>query len=90
MINARISKLQAYINSTDWYVIRYADTGQAILLDVRADRQAGGTGEIDALREELGEVGNVGKVRNFPYTTHLGLNPIARKGADFICSIRRF
>lgn len=51
-IEARIAELQAYLNSTDWYVIRYADTGQAIPVDVRADRQEA-RAEIDALREEL-------------------------------------
>lgn len=52
VINARIAELQAYLNSTDWYVIRYADTGQAIPVDVRADRQEA-RAEIDALRVEL-------------------------------------
>lgn len=68
MINIRIDELKAYLNSTDWYVIRYADTGQAIPVDVRVDRQEA-RAEIDALREELGVVGSVRKIRNFPYTT---------------------
>lgn len=51
-IEARIDELQAYLNSTDWYVIRYADTGQAIPVDVRADRQEA-RAEIDALRLDL-------------------------------------
>lgn len=52
VIKARVNELQAYLNSTDWYVIRYADTGQAMPVDVRADRQEA-RAEIDALRSEL-------------------------------------
>ena len=51
-IEALIAERQAYLDSTDWYVIRYVDTGVAIPVDVRADRQEA-RAEIDALREEL-------------------------------------
>lgn len=51
-IEAQIAERQDYLDSTDWYVIRYADTGQAIPVDVRADRQEA-RAEIDALRLEL-------------------------------------
>ena len=51
-IQARIDELQTYLVETDWYVIRYADTGVAIPVDVRADRQEARV-EIETLREEL-------------------------------------
>lgn len=51
-IQARIDELQTYLNETDWYVIRYADTGVPIPVDVRADRQEA-RAEIEALREQL-------------------------------------
>lgn len=38
--DARIAELQVYLADTDWYVVRYADTGEAIPEDVKAKRQA--------------------------------------------------
>lgn len=46
---ARISELQAYLDSTDWYVVRYADTGEPVPDDVRAKRQSARE-EISTLR----------------------------------------
>lgn len=40
LAKARIAELQAYLAETDWYVVRYADTGEAIPEDVKAKRQA--------------------------------------------------
>jgi hypothetical protein len=51
-IEAQIAERQAFLDSTDWYVIRYVDTGVAIPVDVRADRQEA-RAEIEALRNEL-------------------------------------
>lgn len=46
---SRISELQSYLDSTDWYVVRYADTGEAMPADVKAQRQAARE-EISTLR----------------------------------------
>lgn len=46
---AHISELQSYLDSTDWYVVRYADTGEAIPANVKAQRQAARE-EISTLR----------------------------------------
>lgn len=52
---ARLSELQSYLDSTDWYCARYVDIGVEILADVKAQRQAARE-EITALREELAEL----------------------------------
>ena len=38
-LQAELDSLQEYLKSTDWYAIRYADTGEAIPGDVKAKRQ---------------------------------------------------
>ena len=38
--DARMAELQAYLADTDWYVVRYADTGEPVPDDVKAKRQA--------------------------------------------------
>jgi hypothetical protein len=48
----RISELETYLNSTDWYAVRYAETGVAIPDDIKTARQAA-RDEISALREQL-------------------------------------
>lgn len=46
----RISELEAYLNSTDWYAVRYAETGVEIPADVKTARQEA-RDEISTLRE---------------------------------------
>lgn len=46
----RISELEYYLNSTDWYAVRYAETGVEIPADIKTARQAA-RDEISALRE---------------------------------------
>ena len=36
----RISELETYLNSTDWYATRYAETGVEIPDDIKTARQA--------------------------------------------------
>ena len=48
----RISELENYLNSTDWYAVRYAETGVEIPDDIKTARQAA-RDEISALREQL-------------------------------------
>ena len=48
----RISELETYLNSTDWYAARYAETGVEIPIDIKTARQAARE-EISALREQL-------------------------------------
>lgn len=48
----RISELESYLNSTDWYVVRRIDTGVEIPPDVDVARQAA-RDEISTLRERL-------------------------------------
>jgi len=48
----RISELETYLNATDWYAVRYAETGVAIPDDIKTARQAA-RDEISALREQL-------------------------------------
>jgi hypothetical protein len=48
----RISELETYLNSTDWYAVRYAETGVEIPVDIKTARQAA-RDEISALREQL-------------------------------------
>ena len=38
-LQAELDSLQEYLKSTDWYAIRYADTGDIIPDDVKAKRQ---------------------------------------------------
>lgn len=49
----RISELESYLNSTDWYAVRYAETGVEIPADIKTARQAARE-EISALRELTG------------------------------------
>jgi hypothetical protein len=48
----RISELESYLNSTDWYAVRYAETGVEIPDDIKTARQAA-RDEISALREQI-------------------------------------
>ena len=48
----RINELESYLNSTDWYAVRYAETGVAIPDDIKTARQAA-RDEISALREQI-------------------------------------
>lgn len=47
----RIAELQEYLNSTDWYVARYSETGVEIPEEVKAERQKA--------REEISELRGV-------------------------------
>ena len=51
----RINVLQKYLDDTDWYVARYAETGVEIPADVKAKRQAARE-KIDELRAEIEEL----------------------------------
>lgn len=51
-IEVSISELQIYLANTDWYAVRYAETGVMIPEDIRERRQSSRE-EIDALRLEL-------------------------------------
>lgn len=51
-IEARIAELQEYLRSTDWYAIRFADSGVEIPSSVKQARQKA-RDEIDTLRAEL-------------------------------------
>lgn len=46
----KIDKLQEYLNSTDWYVTRFAETGVEIPEDVK-EKRAEARKEIDRLRK---------------------------------------
>ncbi len=48
----RIRELEGYLASTDWYAVRYAETGVEIPQDVRSQRQSARE-EISRLREEI-------------------------------------
>jgi hypothetical protein len=48
----RISELETYLNSTDWYAVRYAETGVEIPVDIKTERQAARE-EISTLREQI-------------------------------------
>ena len=52
LIELRISELESYLNSTDWYAVRYAETGVEIPVDIKTARRAARE-EISALREQL-------------------------------------
>lgn len=45
----RIDELQKYLDETDWYAVRFAETGVAVPEDVKAERQAARE-EISRLR----------------------------------------
>ena len=47
----RISELETYLNTTDWYAARYAETGVEIPVDIKTARQAA-RDEISTLREQ--------------------------------------
>ena len=48
----RINVLQKYLDDTDWYVARYAETGVEIPADIKAKRQVARE-KIDELRAEI-------------------------------------
>jgi hypothetical protein len=48
----RISELESYLNTTDWYAVRYAETGVEIPDDIKTARQAARE-EISTLREQI-------------------------------------
>ena len=48
----RISELETYLSSTDWYAVRYAETGVEIPEDIKTARQAARE-EISTLREQI-------------------------------------
>lgn len=48
----QIIALQKFLNDTDWYVARYAETGVEIPADIKAKRQAARE-KIDELRAEI-------------------------------------
>ena len=50
--DARITELQTYLSSTDWYAIRYADSGEPMPEEVRAKR-AEARLEISQLRGSM-------------------------------------
>ena len=50
--NNRIMELENYLNSTDWYAVRYTETGVEIPGDVRQQRQSARE-EISSLREQI-------------------------------------
>lgn len=47
----RIDELQNYLNATDWYAVRFAETGVAVPDEIKAERQAARE-EISRLRED--------------------------------------
>ena len=48
----KIMKLESYLSSTDWYAVRYAETGVEIPQDIRTQRQSARE-EISYLREDI-------------------------------------
>lgn len=52
----RIAELQNYLDATDWYAVRFAETGVAVPDAVKAERQAARE-EISRLRENGGDNG---------------------------------
>ena len=54
IIEEELNEQQNILSSTDWYAIRYADSGVEIPPDVKAKRQAARE-RIDELREALAE-----------------------------------
>lgn len=47
----KISELEQFLSETDWYAIRYADTGEEIPAEIKKNRQDARE-EISRLREE--------------------------------------
>ena len=52
IIEEELNEQQNILSSTDWYAIRYADSGVEIPADIKAKRQAARE-KIDELRAEL-------------------------------------
>lgn len=50
--SARISELSHYLEDTDWYAIRFADTGEPIPAEIKTKRQEARE-EISELREKV-------------------------------------
>lgn len=48
----RIAELQKYLDETDWYAVRFAETGVEIPDEIKAERQAARE-EISRLRSEV-------------------------------------
>lgn len=48
----KISELERYLSQTDWYAIRFADTGEAIPTEIKQKRQDA-RDEISRLREQV-------------------------------------
>lgn len=46
----RITELESYLSQTDWYAVRYAETGVEIPLEIRQQRQSA-RDEISELKE---------------------------------------
>ena len=46
----RIAELQNYLNATDWYAVRFAETGVEIPGEIKAERQSARE-EISRLRD---------------------------------------
>ena len=46
----RINELESYLKSTDWYAIRYADSGVEVPAEIKKERQSARE-EISVLRE---------------------------------------
>ena len=51
LIEARIKELENFLSETDWYAIRFADTGEPMPADIKQQRQDA-RDEISRLREE--------------------------------------
>ena len=49
---ARIKELEFFLSSTDWYVVRFADTGEPVPSEIKQQRQDA-RDEISRLREDL-------------------------------------
>lgn len=57
IVQNRIMELESYLSYSDWYTVRYAETGVEIPAEIRQQRQSARE-EISRLREEL-EINNV-------------------------------
>lgn len=55
ILREELSEQQNILSSTDWYAIRYADSGVEIPADIKAKRQAARE-RIDEIRAELKEL----------------------------------
>lgn len=64
IINAeRIAELQSYLNETDWYAVRFAETGAEIPEDIKTARQSARE-EISHLRGDDDQNSDQGSVDN--------------------------